>query len=121
MTMLFTENHEWARVEGDVVTMGITAYAANALGDIVFTEVNPIGETVAMGDACGVVESVKAANDVYAPLSGEIVEINEAIADNPALVNESPEANGWFCKIKISDPAEAEKLLSDDAYKTLIS
>jgi len=117
----FTEEHEWLKIDGDVATVGITAHAAEQLGDIVFVELPEVGVTVAKDDDVAVVESVKAASDIYAPLAGEIVEVNEAIVAEPATVNSSPMENGWFFKLKLSDPGDASGLLDEDAYKALIA
>jgi glycine cleavage system H protein len=109
------------RVEGDVVVFGITAHAAEMLGDIVFVELPAVGKVVAQSDPAAVVESVKAASDVYAPVSGSIVETNAAIADNPKLVNDDPMAAGWFAKIKLSDPSQLESLMDEQTYKASLS
>lgn len=120
MSVYFTEDHEWVRVEGDVGTVGITDYAQEQLGDVVYVEVPEVGKTVAKGDEAGLVESVKAASEVYAPVSGEIVEVNEGLADAPAKVNESAEADGWFMKLRLSDTAELGGLMDADAYKAFV-
>ena len=117
----FTEDHEWLRVDGDVATVGITAHAAEQLGDVVFVEQPEVGTKVAKGDAIAVVESVKAASDIYAPLGGEVVEVNEAIVDDPATVNSSPMDTGWFFKRKLAEPGAVSGLLDEDAYKALIA
>jgi len=117
MSVKYTEDHEWLAIEGDQVTVGITDYAQNALGDIVFVEAAEADAEVAAGDECSVVESVKAASEVYAPISGTIVEANPALEDDPALVNTSPEGDGWFFKMTIGDAAELEKLMDEAAYK----
>jgi glycine cleavage system H protein len=117
----YTKEHEWLRMEGDVATVGITPFAQEKLGDLVFVELPATGTKFAMGAAAATVESVKAASDVYAPVSGEIVEINERLADDPGLVNSEPTGNGWLFKMKISSNAELEKLLDEDAYKALIA
>jgi glycine cleavage system H protein len=116
MTMKYTKDHEWVRVEGDVAICGITAYATEQLGDVVYVELPKIGLAVQQGADMAVVESAKAASDVYAPLSGEIVAVNDALSDNPQLVNDGPEAGGWFCKIKISNAAELDALMDATAY-----
>jgi glycine cleavage system H protein len=122
MTVLkFTEDHEWLSVDGDVATIGITAHAAEQLGDIVFVELPEVGAKVATGDSIAVVESVKAASDIYAPLAGEVVEVNKAIVDDPATVNSSPMDNGWFFKVKFTEPNAVSGLLDEDAYKALIA
>ncbi len=119
--MRFTKDHEWVAVEGDVATVGITAYAAEQLGDVVFVEVPEVGKTVKQGDGLAVVESVKAASDVYAPVSGEVVEANAALGDAPETVNAVPEAGGWFAKLKLSNPSEVEALMDRDAYEAFLS
>ena len=118
MTTYFTEDHEWIRVEGDIGTVGITKYAAEQLGDVVFVEVPETGADFGKGDDMAVVESVKAASDVYAPVTGQVESGNEALADAPETVNEDPEGAGWFCKIKLSDTGELSGLLDADAYKS---
>ncbi len=117
----FTEDHEWLRIEGDVATVGITDHAQEQLGDLVFVELPAPGTRPDKGAAAAVVESVKAASDVYAPVSGEVTEINQAIVDEPALVNRDPMGEGWFFKIKISDPSQLERLLDEKAYQTMIA
>ena len=116
MTMLFTADHEWLKIEGDVATVGITDYAQSQLGDVVFIELPKIGRQLKKAEAAAVVESVKAASDVYAPVSGEIVAANDALVADPAQVN-SDAAGAWFFKIKLSDKAELEGLMDDAAYK----
>ena len=117
MSLYFTKEHEWVRVEGDVATVGISDHAQEALGDIVFAEVPAAGRTVAKGDDAAVVESVKAASDVYAPVGGEVVEGNAALADDPSLINRDPEGEGWFFKLKLSDPSELDGLMDEAAYR----
>lgn len=119
--MRFTKDHEWVAVEGDIATVGITAYAAEQLGDVVFVEVPEVGKVVAQGEGLAVVESVKAASDVYAPVSGEVVEANAELADAPETVNAVPEAGGWFAKLKLSNPAEVDALMDRDAYEAFLS
>ena len=114
--MKYTEDHEWLRVDGDVVVVGITQYASTQLGDVVFVEVPAVGDTLDKGGESGVVESVKAASEIYAPLTGEIVEVNEALEDDPALINSSPEADGWMYKIKLADASEVDDLMDKAAY-----
>ncbi len=116
----FTEEHEWLAVEGDIATVGITNHAQEQLGDLVFIELPDVGKSVEQGDDCAVVESVKAASDVYAPASGEVIEVNEALASDAAIVNASAETDGWLYKMKLSKPDELEKLLDVDAYKELV-
>ena len=120
MSLYFTKEHEWIRVEGDVATVGISNHAQEALGDIVFAEAPQAGRTVAKGDDAAVVESVKAASDVYAPVSGEVIEGNDAIADDPSLINRDPEGEGWFFKLRLSDPSELDGLMDEAAYKDMI-
>lgn len=121
MSRYFTEDHEWIDVDGETATVGITEYAQSQLGDIVFVEVPDEGKEVSKGDDAAVVESVKAASDVYAPVSGTVVEGNAALADNPALVNEDPEGEGWFFKLTLSDASELESLMNDSAYQDYVS
>ena len=116
MSTKFTEDHEWVTVSGDTATVGITKYAAEKLGDVVFVEVPDVGASFGAGDDMAVVESVKAASDVYAPVSCEVTEANEALADAPETVNEDPEGAGWFAKVKITDASELDKLMDADAY-----
>ena len=118
MTAKFTEDHEWVALDGDIATVGITKYAAEALGDVVFVEVPETGASFAKGDDMAVVESVKAASDVYAPIGGEVTEANGALADAPETVNEDPEGAGWFAKLKVADKAELDGLMDAAAYKT---
>ena len=113
----FSEDHEYIHVDGDVATIGITNHAQEQLGDVVFVEVPEVGRTVSVGEAAAVVESVKAASDVYAPIAGEVTEGNGDLADAPETVNEDPEGKGWFCKIKLSDKGELEGLMDAAAYK----
>lgn len=117
MARYFTDEHEWTDVEGDIATVGITDYAQGQLGDIVFVELPDVGTEVSKGKDAAVVESVKAASDVYAPITGEVVETNDALEDEPALVNTSPEDEGWFFKIEIADKSELEGLMDEAAYK----
>ncbi|WP_421724571.1 glycine cleavage system protein GcvH [Bauldia sp.] len=116
----YSKDHEWVRVEGDNVIIGITAYAQEQLGDVVFVELPEVGKTYAKGAEAAVVESVKAASEVYAPIGGEVLEVNDALADEPATVNQSPEAAGWFFKMKPTDKAEIEALMDTDAYKAFL-
>ncbi|SDF40337.1 MULTISPECIES: glycine cleavage system protein GcvH [Thalassobaculum] len=120
MVVKYTEDHEWVSVDGDVGTVGITAHAQEQLGDIVFVELPDVGKTVAKGDEAGVVESVKAASEIYAPVAGEIVEVNEALADAPGTANSDPTGAGWFFKVKLSDPSELDGLMDEAAYNDLI-
>lgn len=113
----YADTHEWTRDEGDgVVSVGITDYAQESLGDVVYVELPEVGDQLAAGDEAGAVESVKAASDIYAPVSGEVVAINQALEDEPETINDSPYGDGWFFKIKMTDPAELEKLLDAAAY-----
>jgi len=120
MTMYFTQDHEWISVEGDSATVGITDYAQAQLGDVVFVEVPPAGTEVAKGKEAAVVESVKAASDVYAPVSGTVTEANAALEADPSLVNTAPEGEGWFFKLTLSNSAELEGLMDDAAYKAFV-
>lgn len=117
----YTKEHEWIRREGDLAVVGITDHAQEALGDVVYVELPEVGETTALDDAFGVVESVKAASDLFAPLSGEVVEINEALEDTPEMVNEEPYGDGWMIKIRPSDESEWDKLLDAAAYNEEIA
>ena len=121
MSLYFTKEHEWIRVDGDLATIGISNHAQEQLGDIVFAEVPEAGRRVSKGQEAAVVESVKAASDVYAPVSGEVVEGNQAVADDPALINSDPEGEGWFFKLRLSDPNEVEELLSAEQYQDYCS
>ena len=118
MSLHYTKEHEWIRVEGDIATVGITDFAQAQLGDVVFVEVPEAGRQVSKGSEAAVVESVKAASDVYAPVSGEIVEGNQALVDDSALVNSDPEGEGWFFRLRLSDPGELEGLMDADAYRS---
>jgi glycine cleavage system H protein len=112
----YTEDHEWVKVEGDVATVGITVHAQDALGDVVFVDLPSVGSALAQKEVAGVVESVKAAADVYMPLSGEITEVNEALRDDPSLANTAPLDAGWFFKVKLSDKSQLDALLDEAAY-----
>jgi len=116
----YARTHEWVRASGDTATVGITDHAQHELTDVVFVELPAVGDQVKACEACAVVESVKTASDIYSPVSGQIVEINQAAVDNPALVNSEPYGGGWFYKIKLSNPAELNALLSPDAYTAQI-
>jgi len=118
MSLYFTKEHEWIRVEGDTATVGITDFAQAQLGDVVFVEIPEAGRQVTKGSEAAVVESVKAASDVYAPISGEVTEGNQALVDDPALVNSDPEGEGWFFKLRLSDEGELEGLMDSAAYKS---
>ena len=117
----YTKEHEWVRLEGDVATVGISDYAQQQLGELVFVELPEVGRQASRGGAMAVVESVKAASDVYAPVSGEVVESNDALADDPGLVNRSAEDQGWFCKLRIADPGELTQLMDAAAYKSYLA
>jgi glycine cleavage system H protein len=116
----YTQDHEWVRAEGDAATIGITDHAQNSLGDVVFVDLPEVGREVAAGEACAVVESVKAASDVYAPIAGKIVAVNAALADNPGLINSEPTGEGWFFKIEPADPAAIGALMDDAAYAAFV-
>lgn len=118
--MKYTEDHEWLRVDGDVVVVGITAHASEQLGDVVFVELPEAGTTVSTGDEVCVIESVKAASDIRAPLDGEIVEVNGDLADNPAMVNEDPTGKAWFFKMKIADLSALDGMMDEAAYNEMI-
>ncbi|MEE2566032.1 glycine cleavage system protein GcvH [Hyphobacterium marinum] len=120
MTTKFTKDHEWIRVEGDEAIVGVTAYAAEQLGDVVFVELPDVGRSVTAGDEMAVVESVKAASEVYAPIAGEVVAVNDALEDAPQTVNESPDADGWFVRLKIADKSQLDGLMDEAAYKAHI-
>ncbi len=117
MSLYFTREHEWILVDGDTATVGISDHAQAALGDIVFAEVPAAGRTVAKGEEAAVVESVKAASDVYAPVSGEVIESNGALADDPAVINRDPEGEGWFFKLRLADSSELDGLMDEAAYR----
>ncbi len=117
----FTTDHEWITINGDIATVGITDHAQEQLGDLVFVELPDIGKIVAQGDDAIVVESVKAASDVYAPISGEVVEVNETVSDEPNLVNTAAQSEGWLMKIKLSDTSELDALLDEAAYNASIA
>jgi glycine cleavage system H protein len=121
MTIRYSKDHEYIRVEGDVGTVGITDYAQSQLGDVVFVDLPAVGKQVAAGAETAVVESVKAASEIYAPVSGTVVEVNAALADNPGTVNEAPLTGGWFLKIRIADKAELDKLMSEADYNAYVA
>ena len=118
MTIKYTEDHEWLKIEGDIATVGITVHAQDALGDVVFVELPAVGTVFAQKDTAGVVESVKAAADVYMPVSGEVTEVNEALRDDPSLANSDPLGAGWFFKVKLSEPAQLDALMDETGYST---
>jgi len=115
--MRFSKDHEWVKVEDGVATVGISVYAQEQLGDVVFVELPAVGKKVVQGDEAAVVESVKAASEVYAPVSGEVVAVNDALAATPGIVNEDAQGRGWFMKIKLSDAGEVDELMDEAAYK----
>ena len=116
MTVKYTEDHEWLSIEGDTATVGITVHAQDALGDVVFVELPAVGSVFAQKDTAGVVESVKAAADVYMPVSGEVIEVNEALRDDPSLANSDPLGAGWFFKVKIADASQLDALMDETSY-----
>jgi glycine cleavage system H protein len=120
MTTRYTRDHEWVRLEGDVAVVGISRYAQEQLGDIVFVELPEIGKQLTKGAEAAVVESVKAASEVFAPVAGEVVAVNQALTDEPAKVNESPEVSGWFLKLKPANPADLDTLMDETAYKAFL-
>ena len=120
MTKKYTEDHEWVSIDGDTATVGISNYAQEQLGDVVFVEVPEVGADMGKGDELAVVESVKAASEVYAPIAGEVVEVNSDLEDNPSQVNEDAEGNGWFAKLKVSDASEADGLMDEAAYQEYV-
>ncbi len=119
--LLYTKEHEWIRVEGDIATVGITAYAAGELGDVVFVELPAVGAQTKQMEPFGTIEAVKAVSDLYAPVSGQVVEVNEALSDKPEVVNSDPYGEGWMIKIKMADKAELNNLLSPETYQAQIS
>ena len=118
--MRYTKDHEWISVAGSVGTVGISDYAQSQLGDVVFVELPEIGKTVARGDELAVVESVKAASEIYAPADGKVVEVNQALADNPALANEAAQGDGWFVKLELSQPGQVDDLMDQAAYEAFL-
>jgi len=116
----YTEDHEWIRVEGDIAFVGITDFAQGELGDVVFLEIETVGETLEKGETFGSVEAVKTVSDMFMPVGGEVLEFNEVLADNPELVNKDPYGEGWMIKIKMADPAELKELLTPEAYKEML-
>jgi glycine cleavage system H protein len=117
----FTEEHEWLNLDGEVATVGITAHAAEQLGDVVFVQLPEVGTKLTKGDGAAVVESVKAASDVYAPLSGEVVEVNQTVVDDPASVNADPQGKAWFFKLKLDDVKDMDGLMDQAAYGKLVA
>ena len=120
MSLYFTKEHEWIRVEGDTATVGISSHAQEQLGDIVFAEAPDAGRSLRKGEEAAVVESVKAASDVYSPISGTVIEGNPALADDPAIINNDPEGAGWFFKLEVTDPSEFEGLMDEAAYRSFV-
>lgn len=116
----YTEDHEWIRLEGDIATVGITDHAQKELGDIIYVDVNTLGDTLAQNEVFGVVEAVKTANDLFLPISGEVLELNPALEGSPQLVNEDPYGDGWMIRVKVSDSAEVDSLMSADDYKKYV-
>jgi len=116
MTVKYTEDHEWLKIDGDTATVGITVHAQDALGDVVFVDLPAVGATLAQKETAGVVESVKAAADVYMPVSGEVIEVNEALRNDPSLANSDPLGAGWFFKIKLSDASQLDALMDETSY-----
>ena len=116
----YTNSHEWVRIEGDTVTIGITDHAQDELGDVVFVELPEEGDTFDAGESFGTVESVKAVSDLYAPVGGEVVEVNEALNDSPEKVNQDPYGEGWMVKVRLSDPSEVDQLMDVNAYRELL-
>ncbi len=117
----YTEDHEWLKIEGDVAYVGITDYAQSQLGDVIFVEVNTVGETLAKGEALGTIEAVKTVSDIYMPVGGEILEFNAAVEQTPDVLNKDPYDSGWIVKIRLTNPSEADVLLDAEAYKLLIA
>lgn len=118
--LLFTQDHEWISIENDLATVGISDFAQGELGDVVFVEIETLGETLGKGEIFGTVEAVKTVSDLFMPVSGEVVEINEALADKPELINKDPFGSGWMIRIKVSDPGELSNLLTPDSYRKMI-
>jgi glycine cleavage system H protein len=120
MALKYTEDHEWVLLEGDVATIGISNYAQEQLGDVVYVEVPEVGASIAKGEELAVVESVKAASEVYNPIGGEVVEVNTELEETPTLVNEDPLGEGWFAKIKVADASDMDELMDEDAYNSFV-
>jgi glycine cleavage system H protein len=116
----YAKSHEWVRVQGDTATVGITDHAQHELTDVVFVELPAVGRKLKAGESCAVVESVKTASDIYSPVSGQVVEVNKSVVDNPSLVNTEPYAGGWFYKVKLSQPTDLDNLLGADQYKAQV-
>ncbi|MGA8382961.1 MAG: glycine cleavage system protein GcvH [Stellaceae bacterium] len=120
-TLRFTKDHEWVRLDGDLAVIGITDYAQSQMGDVVYVELPEIGHRVEQGKEAAVVESVKAASEVYAPISGEVAEVNEALAADPAKVNADPNGEGWFFKVRLDDPSQLDQLMDEAAYQRFVA
>ncbi|GLQ05688.1 glycine cleavage system protein GcvH [Sneathiella chinensis] len=120
MTIKYSKDHEWVTLDGDVATVGISNYAQEQLGDVVFVEVPEVGAEMSKGDELAVVESVKAASEVYAPVAGEVVEVNQDLEDNPSFVNEDATGQGWFARIKVANASDLDELMSEDEYKSFV-
>jgi len=120
MPIRYTRDHEWIRLEGDTATVGISDYAQEQLGDVVFVELPEVGKKLVKGGDAAVVESVKAASEIFAPVGGEVIEVNGALADQPGTVNADPEGKGWFLKLKVANPADVEALMTIDAYQEFL-
>lgn len=118
--LLYTEEHEWVSLEDDIATIGITDYAQSELGDIVFVELPSVGDSITKGDSFGTIEAVKAVSDLFAPMSGEVIEVNENLSDNPEIINESPYEEGWMIRIRVTDVSEQETLLTAESYSDII-
>jgi glycine cleavage system H protein len=118
--LMYTEEHEWVSFEDDIATIGITDYAQGELGDIVFVELPSVGDSITKGDSFGTIEAVKAVSDLFAPVSGEVIEINDSLSENPEIINESPYDEGWMIRIRISDESEQETLLTAESYSDVI-
>ena len=118
MSIKYTEDHEWLKIEGEIATVGITVHAQDALGDVVFVDLPAVGSTFAQKETAGVVESVKAAADVYMPVSGEVIEVNETLRDDPSLANSDPLGTGWFFKVRLSDATQLDALMDETSYTT---
>ena len=119
-SLKYTDQHEWVALVGDVATVGITDYAADKLGDVVFVELPAVGSTVTAGEVCGEIESTKSVGELYAPVTGEVVEVNEALRDNPSLANSDPMGEGWFFKVHVTDMADFDQLMDDPDYQALL-
>lgn len=116
----YTKEHEWVSLDGDIATIGITDYAQGELGDIVFVELPAVGESISQMDSFGTIEAVKAVSDLYAPISGEVTEVNEALEDDPLVINRDPYGDGWMVKIRVSDAGQVEQLLDDTGYREIL-